>query len=142
MFLELNGTVVIQLINFAIFFWILRWVFLRPVSRAITARREYINSVTSDFDTYQAKARALREQAESVRAAARRDAEQTLTKTRAEASNESAAVSTQYGQQAQQTIEAAEEEVNRELNVARADEPQMVRDLAETMLGRALEVAS
>jgi F-type H+-transporting ATPase subunit b len=142
MFLELNGTAVIQLINFAIFFWILRWVFLRPVSRAITARREYINSVTSDFDTYQARARALREQAESVRAAARRDAEQTLAKTRAEASNESAALSTQYGQQAQQTIEAADEEVNRELTVARTDEPQMVRDLAETMLGRALEVAS
>ena len=73
MFLSIDGTFIVQLINFAIFFAILNVVFMRPVSRAIVARREYINSVTNDYDRYQAETKALRTQAESIRAAARRE---------------------------------------------------------------------
>lgn len=138
MFLKLDGTFIVQLINFAIFFAILNVVFIRPVSRAIVQRREYINSVTNDYDRYQAEARSLRTEAEAIRAAARREAEAALAKARAGASNEAAAIATQYGQQASQVIEQAHRTVESELESARAKEPQMVSELASLMLERTL----
>ncbi len=138
MFLKLDGTFIVQLINFAIFFAILNVVFIRPVSRAIVQRREYINSVTNDYDRYQAEARSLRTEAEAIRAAARREAEAALAKARAGASNEAAAIATQYGQQASQVIEQAHRTVESELESARVKEPQMVSELASLMLERTL----
>ena len=71
-FLSIDGTLVVQLINFAIFFAVLSVVFLRPVATAIARRREYINSLVSDYDRYQANAHDLRAEADGIRAAARR----------------------------------------------------------------------
>ena len=136
MFLKLDGTFIVQLINFAIFFALLRVVFIRPVSKAIVKRREYINSLTNDYDRYQAETASLRTQAESIRAAARREAEAALAKARAEASNEAAALSTQYNQQVAQIIEEANRIVAAELDAARSSEPQIVRDLANLMVER------
>ncbi len=61
MFLSLDGTVFVQLINFAIFFALLNVLFLRPVGRAIAKRRAYIDNLVSDYDRYQETARSLRE---------------------------------------------------------------------------------
>ena len=55
-FFSIDGrTLVVQLVNFAIFFVVLNFVFLRPVSAAIRKRREYINSLVTDYDQYQAR---------------------------------------------------------------------------------------
>ncbi|MGZ3498250.1 MAG: ATP synthase F0 subunit B [Vulcanimicrobiaceae bacterium] len=142
MFLKLDGTAIVQLINFAIFFAILNVVFLRPVGRAIRQRREYINSLVNDYDRYQAEAASLRAQAANIRAAARREAEALLAKARAETSNEVAAISAQYAQRAAQLIEAAHATVAGELQAARATETKAIRELADLMLKRAVsEVA-
>jgi len=141
MFLSLDGTALVQLVNFAIFFVILNVVFLRPVGEAIRKRRNYIRSLTQDYDRYQAQAASLRTQAESVRAAARREAELQLSKARADASNQAADVSTRYAQQATQTIEDAQRTVAGELAAARAGEGSIIADLAEEMLRRALPEA-
>ena len=142
MFLKIDGTFVVQLINFVIFFALLNVVFIRPVSQAIVKRREYINSVTNDYDRYQAETNALRTQAESIRAAARREAEQALSKTRADASNEAAALAAQYGQEAAQTVEQAHRTVEAELAQARANESQTAADLANLMVERTLSGAA
>lgn len=142
MFLKLDGTFIVQLINFAVFFAILNVVFIRPVSRAIVARREYINSVTNDYDRYQAEARSLRTEGEAIRAAARRDAEALLTKARAETSNEAAEIAAKYAEQAVQTIEEAHRIVASELESARAKEPQMVSELANMMVERTVTEAA
>ncbi len=55
MFLSLDGTLFVQLVNFAIFFALLNVVFLRPVGRAIAKRREYINSLVSDYERIRRK---------------------------------------------------------------------------------------
>jgi len=143
MFLSLDGTFIIQLLNFAVFFAILNVVFMRPVARAITKRREYINSVTSDYDRYQAEGNALRAQAEAIRAAARREAEQLAAKVRADASNESASLSTRYAQQASATIQEAQKTVESELAAARSHERRTVKELADEIFVRAVpEMAS
>jgi F0F1-type ATP synthase membrane subunit b/b' len=136
--IDWHGTALVQLLNFAIFFAILNVVFMRPVARAIAKRREYINSVTADYDRYQAEGNALRMQAEALRAAARREAEQLAAQARAEASNESARLSTEFTQQASQKVRAAHETVETEVEAARSHEQRTVQELAKEMFARAV----
>src|SRR5579884_198134 len=133
MFLQPSaGTLLIQFINFVIF----NVVFIRPVSRAIVKRREYINGVINDYDRYQAEAHELRTQAESIRAAARREAEQFLALERAKASNEASAIAAQASAKAAEIIAEAERTVSAELQAARANQPQTVAELADLVLAR------
>src|SRR5580698_6792016 len=118
MFIFPDGTLWIQLVNFAIFFVVLNFVFLKPVSAAIRKRREYVNSVVSDYDKYQAEANKLRENAERVRADARRDAEAQLSKARAEASNKTSDLSADYAARASAVVEDAHKTVAGELEAA------------------------
>lgn len=142
MFIFPDGTLWIQLLNFAIFFVLLNVVFLRPVSAAIRKRREYTNSVVSDYDKYQAEANALRENAERVRAEARREAEQALAKSRAEASNKTADLSSEYARRVTGIVEDAQRTVSGELQAARTNEDALVQQLAGIMVDRAVgEVA-
>jgi F-type H+-transporting ATPase subunit b len=141
-FLSVDGTLVVQLINFAIFFALLNVVFLRPVAGAIAKRREYINSLVSDYDRYQGEARSLRAEAEAIRVAARREAEHLVGLARARASNEAAEISTRYAQQAKSITEAAQKRAQAELEAARAGDSEAVRRLAGLMLERVIPEAA
>lgn len=138
MFLQLDGTALVQLANFAIFFVLLSVLFLKPVGRALKKRRDYINSLTTDYDAYQAEANALRANAERVRADARREAEQKLAKARAEASNQTAALAAEYAAKVQSTVEEAQRKAAAELDAARANEDALVQQLADVMVERAV----
>jgi F-type H+-transporting ATPase subunit b len=141
-FLSIDGTAVVQLINFAIFFAVLNLVFLRPVAAAIRKRREYINSLVSDYDRYQAEARSLRAQAESIRADARREAESRVAAARARASNEAAEISGRYAHQAREIVEQAQRTAQEEYEAARAGEHDAVRRVADFMLDRVIPEAA
>lgn len=138
MFLSLDGTFFVQLLNFAIFFALLTVLFLRPVGKAIAKRREYINSVTADYDTYQAQANALRANDERLRADARREAEQIVAKGRADASNATAELATKYGAQVQTIVEEAQRQVASELEAARVQSQRTVTELSDLMVDRTL----
>ena len=143
MFLSLDGTLFVQLINFAIFFALLNVLFLRPVGRAIAKRRAYIDNLVSDYDRYQEMARSLREEAAAIRAEARRNAEHRVAAARAAASNEAAEMSSRYAQQVKSITEDAQKTAQAELETARAGEREAVRRLANVMLDRVLpEVAT
>jgi F-type H+-transporting ATPase subunit b len=142
MFLQLDGTFFVQLINFAIFFALLTVVFIRPVGNAIAKRREYINSLTNDYDRYQAEAQSLRAQAETIRATARREAEAHLSKVRADATNEAGAIAAQYAGDVEKTIQQAQNAVAAELQQARANQSQIVGDLANLMVQRTVTEAA
>ncbi|HEY1429322.1 MAG TPA: ATP synthase F0 subunit B [Candidatus Tumulicola sp.] len=135
-------TLIVQLINFAIFFALLNVVFLRPVGEAIRKRREYIDSVVNDYAQYQSEGKTLREQAEKVRAEARRTAEAHLAKVRNDASNEAAKIATEYSQRSQGTIDEAHKRADAALAEARSGEATLVDQLASTMVERALGSAS
>jgi F-type H+-transporting ATPase subunit b len=142
MFLSLDGTAIVQLINFAIFLALLNVVFLRPVGRAIAKRRAYIDSLVSDYERYQEKARSLREEAAAIRAEARRNAEHRVATARAGASNEAAEMSSRYAQRARSMTEEAQTTAQMELETARAGEGEAVRRLANVMLDRVLPEAA
>ena len=141
-FLCVNGTAVVQLVNFAVFFAVLSVVFLRPVATAIARRRAYINGLVADYDRYQEEARGLRAEAESIRVAARREAEHRVAAARAQASNEAAEMSARYAHQAQSVIEESQKTAQSELEAARAGESGTVRQLAELMLQRVIPEAA
>ncbi|MDQ6931891.1 MAG: hypothetical protein M3160_01805 [Candidatus Eremiobacteraeota bacterium] len=137
-FLALDGTFWMQLINFAIFFVILNAVFLKPVGSAIAKRRAYINGLTTDYDSYTQQLRELTAQAESKRAAARRDADSTLASARAAISNDAATVAAQYASETQAIAEEAHQTVATEIQAARRAVAPIVRGLAELMLQRVI----
>lgn len=142
MFLNVDGTFFAQLFNFAVFFAILSVVFIRPVGKAIAKRREYINSLTHDYDRYQGEAHSLRAQAETIRATARREAEAHLAKVRADATNEAGAITAQFAEQVEKTIQQAQSTVASELQQARANQSQLVGDLANLMVQRTVTEAA
>lgn len=141
-FLSVDGTLIVQLLNFAIFFAVLNVVFLKPVAAAIAKRRAYINSLHSDYEHYQAQAKELRAQAESIRAAARREAEHRIAAERARASNEAAEMAGRYAREAQEIVDAAQRKAQAELDAARAAQPGTVRRLADLMVERVIPEAA
>jgi len=138
MFLSLDGTFWVQLINFAIFYAILYVVFLRPVQRAIAKRREYIEGLTHEYDRAQAQASELRAQAEQVRADARREADHLVAAARNEGGNEAAKLASDYGARVQAIVEGAHRTVESEVEAVRPRERAIAQDLADSIVGRLL----
>jgi len=135
--LELNGTLVVQIVNFVVFLAILNAVFSRPVGAAIAKRRAYIESLAGDFESLGADVKTLRGQAEERRSAARRKADEILTAARASASNEAAAIVGEATHKAQGLVDGAHRQVQTEVEAARAQEPALVAALASEMVARA-----
>ncbi|MBV9270247.1 MAG: ATP synthase F0 subunit B [Candidatus Eremiobacteraeota bacterium] len=137
-FLSLDGTFWLQLINFAIFFAILKVVFLNPVGRAVAKRRAYMDSLVEGADSAQANLRELQARIEGKRATARREAEAAIAKSRADASNEAARIATEYNAKVQDIVKAAERTVSGEMTQAEASLEVRASELAEMMLDRTL----
>jgi F-type H+-transporting ATPase subunit b len=138
MFLQLDGTFWIQLVNFAIFYAILRVVFLRPVGDAIRKRREYIDSVQNDYDQSTREVKALQAEADAKRAAARRGAEERMQRERASANDEAQKTAADYGARAASIAADARSTVESELASAREREPALAQTLAKSLLDRAI----
>jgi F-type H+-transporting ATPase subunit b len=138
MFLSLDGTLIVQLINFAIFFAVLNVVFLRPVGRAIAERRAYIESLTADYDRAQADARALRARLEEIRASARRQAEQIVAAARSRANDEAAALAADYARRVATIVDEAQRTVEREFAATQPERERLARMLAEQIAERVL----
>jgi F0F1-type ATP synthase membrane subunit b/b' len=138
MFLQLDGTFWVQLINFGIFYAILRVVFLQPVGRAIAERRAYIDGVQRDLNDFTKQTQTLRAEADAKRAMARREAGEFVAGARAKANDEAQAVAGDYGGRAAKIADDARRTVDGELASARAREPELAGTLAQSLLDRAI----
>ena len=138
MLLSLDGTLVVQLINFLVFLVILNAIFLKPVGAAIARRRAYIDSVARDIEQFEGDIRTLRTQAEERRSAARREGDAVLAQARAQAQTEAAGISADYAAQAAKLVQDAHATVAREIAAARENDAQIVESLADSLLTRAI----
>ena len=138
MFLAIDGTLLVQVVDLIVFLVVLNALFLRPVGAAIAKRRAYINGLATDIEAAEGDVRALRGQAEAKRAVARREAEDLHAKARAAAQNEAAQVAAGYTQRAAALVADAQREVATEVATARTREDELVKGLAQTLLDRAL----
>ncbi len=137
MLLSIDGTLVVQLVNFIVFLVILNAIFLRPVGAAIAARRAYIDSVGTDIAQFESDLKALRTQADEKRANARRRGEAVLAQARANAQAEAAAIVIDHQAQAGAIIVEAQATVQLEVARARTNAGPVVESLARDMLDRA-----
>jgi F0F1-type ATP synthase membrane subunit b/b' len=138
MFLSVDGTAIVQLMNFAIFFAVLSVVFLRPVGAAIRKRRAYIDSVQADYESYSQQARTMHVEAEAKRAAARRAAEEAVSKVRSRTENEAVEQVATVTDRASTIAEEARAAVEAELAGARAKGDDLSKALAATLVERAI----
>jgi F-type H+-transporting ATPase subunit b len=136
--LSLDGTLIVQLVNFIVFLAILNAIFFKPVGAAIARRREFIDGLRHDIEQLHGDVKTLRGQAEERRAAARREADEVIARARVEAGKESDVIVSRAQEQASEIVAKAHADVEGELARARADEPRIVNALADDMLARAL----
>ena len=136
--LAIDGTLVVQLINFVVFLAILNVVFMKPVGAAIARRRAYIDGLKHDFESLQRDEHELRSQAEARRSGARREADETLAKGRVAAAQQADAIVAAAQGRAAEITAKAHADVQQEVTAARADEDRVVDALAGDMVGRAL----
>jgi F-type H+-transporting ATPase subunit b len=140
--LSLDGTLVVQLVNFVVFLAILNVIFFKPVGAAIARRRAYVDGLKHDIETLQTDAKGLRSQAEERRAAARREADEVLARGRAEAGKTAEAIVAAAQTRAGEIVAQAHAEVTTEIETAQRDEARIVEGLAREILDRALEGAA
>jgi F-type H+-transporting ATPase subunit b len=138
MFLSIDGTLIVQIINFVVFYAILQMVFVKPVGIAIAKRRAYLDSIAQDLEGAQGDAAAIRTQAALKRAQARREADESIVKARSEAQAEAARIQADFGARASTLVEAAHKTVESEVATANARVDALAKQLAETMLERTL----
>jgi len=138
MFLKIDGTLVVQIVNFFIFYAILNLVYIKPAAEALRKRREYLDSVQAEYEAALRDVRDLRAQAEEVRATARRDGEQRAAVVRAEAGKQAEEIAVTAQEKAVYTVETAHKIVASELREQSRNEHALVNDLADHMLARAL----
>ena len=138
MLLSLDGTLVVQLVNFIIFLVILNAIFLKPVGSAIAARRAYIDKVGTDIAQFEQDLRSLRALADDRRADARRRAGAVVAEARAQAQAEGTAIIVDHQAQAEAIIAEAGATAGLELAQARMSATDVVEALAREMLERAV----
>ncbi|BDE08162.1 hypothetical protein WPS_34380 [Vulcanimicrobium alpinum] len=136
--LSIDGTLIVQLVNFVVFLAILNAIFFKPVGAAIAKRRAYIDGLKHDIEQLQGDAKSIRTTAEGRRAAARREADDVLAKARTAASAETDAIIVAAQGKASEIVTKAHADVATELDAARANEPQLIDALANEMLSRAI----
>jgi len=138
MLLALDGTVVVQIVNFIVFLAIMDVIFFRPVGAAITRRRAYIDGLKHDIETLDQDVKSLRGQAEAQRAAARREADEAIAQARIAFGKETDAIVAEAQGQAMEIVRRARTQVETEIQAARGQEPRIVDALAGEMVARAL----
>ena len=136
--LSLDGTLIVQLVNFIVFLVILNEIFMKPVGAAIARRRAYIDGLMHDMEQLQRDAKELRGQAEARRLAARREAEEAIARARVAAAQEADALVVAAQSRAGEVTKQAHAEVAKEVAAARSQEGRVVGLLANEMLNRAL----
>ena len=135
--LELNGTLLVQLVNFVVFLAILNAIFMKPVGAAIARRRAYIDGLARDIESLQSDAKALRGQADEKRAVARRAADEVVVAARSRAGTEAEAIAGDAATRVQKLVSDAHAQVAQEVAAAEHAEPALVAGLAQTMVERA-----
>ena len=142
MLLNLDGTFLIQMINFVIFWMLLNWLFIAPTRRAIDARLRYIATQYSEADELTSVADTLQAQTEAALDEGRRQTGTIMRETAAEADRIVRSIENAGMEEANAAVQLARATVAAE--EARAVETQgpFVEELARTMVERATAIGS
>ncbi|HET6166264.1 MAG TPA: F0F1 ATP synthase subunit B [Marmoricola sp.] len=142
-FLVPNGTFFVELIAFAIMFFLIARYIVPPINRAMTARQDAIRAQFADLDQAKADAKSAEEEFRAQIADARHEA----ARIREEAREQGAAIIAELREQAQaeaaRIVEHAHAQIEADRQQAvtslRAEVGTLATDLAGRIVGEALE---
>ena len=138
MLLAIDGTFLVQMVNFIIFWALLNFLFISPVRRSIAARQAYVAAQIADAAKFDEQARALRAQAEETLAHSRKRVEGLLRTAEAEADSEVSAIEKSTAERIDEIVRSAHSAVGEERTRAVARQGAFVDELARSMVDRAL----
>ena len=140
MLLTIDGTFLVQMLNFIVFGVLLNIVFIAPTRRAIEARMRMIAE-------QQREARALREQADALNAeadavidAARRRTDEIMRDAAARAAADVHEIERKASEEAAASVALAHAAVASERAMATEKQGPLVDDLARAMVTRAIDL--
>jgi F-type H+-transporting ATPase subunit b len=135
-FLVPNGTFWVELIAFAIMFFLLAKYIVPPINRAMTRRQDAIRQQFADLDKARDEAKSAEDEFRAQIADARREA----ARIREEAREQGAAIVAEMREQAQaeaaRIVEHAHAQIEADRKAAAASLRAEVGDLATTLAGR------
>ena len=138
MLLSLDGTFLIQILNFIVFWVLLNYFFIAPTRRAIEERQRRVATLYKDAGRYAAQAREQQEQADSILDEARRTVEAAMREGAARASDETHAIERKAAEEAAAIIALAQATVASERARAAEKQALFVEELSRTMALRAI----
>lgn len=142
MLLTLDGTFLVQILNFVVFWILLNWLFIAPTRRAIEERMRFVSKLHSDADAARARAAAQHAEAAALLDEARRRTDEAIRDGAARAATASKEIERRALEEAAATIALAQAEVASERAAAVAKQSIFVGELARSMAQRALDGGS
>lgn len=139
MLLSIDGTFLIQIANFILFWVLLNVLFIAPTRRAIEERRRFVANLYREGDELKAEAAALQADADRILAEARKRTDETMRTAAAKASDETHAIERRASEEATATVALAQATVASERAAALERQQHFVGELARSMVDRAIQ---
>jgi F-type H+-transporting ATPase subunit b len=138
MLLSIDGTFIIQILNFVVFGVLLNIVFIAPTRRAIEERMRVIAEQQREARAFREQADALKAEADAVIDAARRRTDEIMREAAARAATVAHEIERKASDEAAAHVALAHASVASERALATEKQGPLVDDLARAMVSRAV----
>ena len=139
MLLSLDGTFLVQILNFVVFWVLLNYLFIAPTRRVIEERQRLIAGRRREAEELRAQAAGLRGQAATILDEARKRTDEIMRDAAARASTDTHDIERRAAEEAAATVALAHATVASERAQAHEKQGPFVAELARTMVDRALD---
>ena len=140
MLLTIDGTFLVQILNFVVFWVLLNIVFIGPTRRAIEERLRLIAATQREAKELREHAAALQAEADTLIDAARRRTEEIMRDASTRAAAESHEIERKASDEAAASVALAHAAVASERAHATEKQGPLVQELARAMVNRAVEL--
>ena len=141
MLLSIDGTFLIQILNFIAFWVLLNVLFIAPTRRAIEARLRLVSGTLAEADTLRSQREAIEAEAASILDDARKRTDEIMRTAAARASDEVREIERRAAEDAAAAVALAHANVAAERSAAVEKQGPFITELAQAMTERALEGA-
>jgi F-type H+-transporting ATPase subunit b len=141
MLLSIDGTFLVQILNFIVFWVLLNYLFITPMRRAIEERQRYVANLYREGDELSGQAASLASEAEGILNSARRRTDEAMRAASAHASEQTHAIERHATEEAAATVALAHATVASERAQAADKQQKFIGELARTMVERATSAA-
>lgn len=140
MLLSIDGTFLVQMLNFVAFWLLLNYVFIAPTRRAIEERMRLIDEQHREAQALRARAAALTAEADALFDASRRRTDEIMREAAARAAAEAHEIERKANDDAAESVTLAHALVASERSLAVEKQATLVADLARAMVTRAVDL--